>query len=396
MLDTAIKQMGGVGRWRTKEEGPLPEVVSRMKSMEERVVVEHGRLESIEDFQAALRKSFPNANVSLDSLTGLDIGDDMSVFTDNVRGKVFKDMNRLGNYYSKENPEAALDSIRGFSRALLVKALDDPETAKLVGRINLVKKDSPYTATAGIGYTNPLDTPITISFNPRMEVIGSTMDQNGMNYGSNLLAISFARRDVDRGSPNARGRNTGTLNNSDVQANAAQSAFHEWGHAQGIRNSINSEDKDSIEPAQKWVGDGQPYVGGEELQEWADWISAETSKLVATPEQQRQAMRMFDSLGFKNVDMSDAATVNAIYRAMALRYVRSNRVFDDFSSRSESLSDEDWDYIMISGYGNSDKEEALAEIIGMSEMAPELTKKMYPGFEDVELIKERISGTNNS
>ena len=385
-----ITDFGGVGPFRTKAEGPHPEAKKRMAQIDARITEEFGRLESLGDYENALQKAFPNAAVSLNTvLTAADTG--LEVWDEAARKRKFADPKNLGNYYDNKQPEEVIESLKGFSKALLDSSLDDPETAALVGRIALTGKKTPYSAAVMASAANPLATPLWISINPGGLVQGLESTDDLKEIGSNRYAMQLAMADKFRGSTMARGTMNQSVGDSDAQTTAAQTAFHEWSHAKGFRLAIRDEDSEFIEKGQKWVTDGLPFEGGEELQEMAEYVDYHMPEMEEpTPEHVKEALRLFGNLGYRNVDISDQATLRAIYRAMALRYVVNDQRATGLDALTARLPDKDWGSIVVSGYGNSNAEEAVAEFYGLNAMMPEhVASKLSEGLK-VGVVKDRL------
>ena len=391
-IDSAIKRLGGVGRARTTIEGPLPAARRTMDHYDDRLEAKYGRLVTLADHEQALQSAFPNAKVSLSEV----LVDDKTIegIGANLGSRKFRSEESLSKYFDKDKSDHVPAAIRGFSKALLISADNDPDLAKQIGQVALLQKDVPSSAEAGVGVAVPLKSQIVISFNPSAVSEQMNLSEDRLLLRSRHMAAQMDLKDQYMGTDLAQGLSNHSLSDSDAEMFAAQIGFHEWAHVRGITETIDSEDKDFISKAQQWVKDGKPFSGGENLMSLTDEVfdAFEQAFPDVTPEHVQVAKRMFAALGYPDVDMSNQAELRAVYRALALRIHRANAIMDDFDARTESISVKDWrKFNGVSGYGNSHPEEGIAELFGLQSMHPDFAISSFRDAYSIPEVAKRMS-----
>lgn len=385
-IDADLIKLGGLGRFRTKQEGPRPEVVSRMADITKSVEDVYGPLETLKEIEAALQKGFPNAKVSLkekvsptesfkrsaQKITPLNAEDPLAEFG--------------------PNSSEALAMMRGFSKSILFKANEDPQAAALVGSIVLNGPESRDIASVGMSVGLSSNTPLQISFSPSLKEKGTSPE--AMAYSA-ALKDDLKRRDaVKKNADGNWSHGFGTFTNSDKESSAAWYGFHEWGHLKGLALAHETRTPEFMENIQKWVATGEEQ----------SWMTAYPELTVADNRVRRTLMAVeregklseavasyVERLGFQNVDISNQEQLRAIYRAVAARNLLSIQLMDALEERTRNLELKDWqEFDTISGYGNIDVEEGIAELMALNGIAPEVAKERYATALDIPAIKERL------
>lgn len=385
-VDADLVKLGGLGRFRTKQEGPRPEVVARMADITKSVEDAYGPLESLEQIEAALQKGFPNANVSLKSKV---------VATESFKrsaGRVtsLNTEDPLAEY--GQDSSEALAMIRGFSKSILLKANEDPEAAALVGSIILNGPETREIASVGMSVGLSSNTPLQIAFSPSLKEKGTASE--AMVYSAALKEDLERRDEVKKNADGNWSHGFGAFTNSDRESSAAWYGFHEWGHLKGMALAHETRSPEFMENVQKWVatGEEQPWMTAYPELTVADNRVRRTLQAVERGGKLGESVANYvERLGFKNVDISDQEQLRAIYRAVAARNLLSIQLMDGLEERTRSLELKDWqEFDTISGYGNIDVEEGIAELMALNGIAPEVAKERYATALNIPAIKERL------
>jgi hypothetical protein len=382
ILHDRIKAKGGLGAPRTREQGPLPRVATRGKIIHSRLERRFGKLETLDDYDKALKKTFPNARFDGLAIAVKPAEEGESIAAYSI-GRRFSNEDDLAAFYDPRRPDEIKKSIMGFYDAILESGLNDEKSANKVGRVSLAPGKSNFQAMVGPSATNPVDHPITIHLNPK-----AMRDQADLSDGDNVLAATMtrlhqltARDDIKK--KGEGGTSSGNeLSDGDAGLLAMQTGFHEWSHVAGLSRSLDSIAPEDIDALKEWTRTGGDFpdfakngFGTPELfTQWADVMG----QLGADDSGKATLQRISRSMGFENIDLADQEALSRMWRAYASRIAISYRSSDIWNERVEQMSDRDWERMdTVSGYANSSKEEALAELHGLYHMYPEHAATKY-------------------
>jgi hypothetical protein len=394
-IDSVLKKAGGIGRVRTKIDGPLPSAVRQRDKVKRRIQRSFGSLDSIEDHETALKKAFPNAVVDVMSLYGGS--SEMTRAVGDQAGRVRKTEQEV---LALLNEPQAVESMKGFIQGLLYKSLDDPDTAKSVGGIWMTGSNARFSAGVGPALVAPINSPINIYMNPN----GIARLNNAFEDEAQALAASQVLLQEVRSHKQTRGTAqsgssmaVSTFADSDPEVTAMNLAFHEWGHLTGFARSSESIDPNMQEAFQEWVktGKGLPVNSTSKiLENFSAELNAESSIFfegMKDPQMAQEAKKFFAELGFSGVDVTNEAQVFSVYRALAVRSYYATLVAAMTEAQSAMLDDTTWNTIgKLGGYASSSREEALAEMVGLVDSVPDLASSLFKGVLSDPILSERM------
>lgn len=388
ILHDRIKAIGGIGAVRTKEQGPLPRVATRGKIIHSRLERRFGTLDTMDDYDKALKRTFPNAR--FDSLAvavkPTDAPDQENIASYQILRR-FSDEDALAQFYDPENPEQIKATIKGFYDAILESGLNDEKAAKRVGRVSLAPPKSNFLAMVGTSATNSIDAPITIHMNPK-----STSDEARLSESAAVLGASMMmmRQLSERDEIKKRGMGgnlfTTALTNGDTGLIGMATGFHEWSHVSGLSRAVDDIPTAEMDELKEWTRTGEVFpeslkTGLFSSPEMFDLWSQTMDSMVGIGKDEANApfaKRVARSLGFGEVDIGDQEAMTRVWRAYATRTAVAYRAMDMWDERVDKISEKDWQRMdTVSGYANVNREEALAELHSLYYMYPEHAATRY-------------------
>ena len=401
-FDARIKKVGGVGRPRGLADGPLPEAHTQRLIIKKKVEKKYGKIESVEDMESALKKAFPQAHVDLFKL--YKFGRDTKGPTGRIQGADLGGEEGFFNTFG-ENSVGTMEALRGLTYGLLWKSMDDPENARRLGSIEMVRNSS-FHAAVGTGLVQPVDAPAAMWLSPEAiyletQLLWGDDSTLGVIQQSAKVAEAMENRDRIKGTDAANIGVTSALADSDIELYGMSIASHEWGHLAGAAVARDSIDDAVIDQMQEWVktgvisdAKGAP-MSMAEMDGLTSSLKMSVAKLVGPvakdPEAARKAKEFFATLGFSGVNPADPAQVSAVYRALAVRQAFGIMINHRAYSERQSISPKDWKKMDgISPYANYNAEEAIAELFAITEIAPDLAAAMFPGAYNLPEVKKRL------
>lgn len=350
-MDAGIKARGGIGRLRTKKDGPLPEAVKQKKFIAGIVQKNFGQLDTIPQMKAALSRAFPNAKIDLVNVVDeSEYKLDQPVFT----------------------PEQIV-GMKGYVSAILFKSLEDKNASSRVGAVGLNSGNN--AGMVGFGLASPATNPLKIYINP-VSLGDSSDDYETINTGTASYLAQIRNFKKYKGSDQAHGVSRRAITNSDAELNGMHVGLHEWTHVQDYSETL--DDMAPLMPiVQNWVASGkidERKIAIRKVLERAQSFADDFRSVVLDDQNQvrREAQQLFENLGFESISDSDRAL--AAVRAIAARSsvaAVANEILA--SSLDEKMSDAEWESIsVLSGYSATDKSEALAELAASMALMPSM------------------------
>ena len=401
ILDGAIKRAGGIGRIRTREEGPLPEVTRRMDKVKRIIERKYGRLETVGDMEAALKKAFPNAEVNITAPAG-DL-DDAGVLA-GVRLKPKAVTNREAVEAVGGRDERTLKTMRGVTMALLEKAQEDPATAARIGGIIPIQRSSDYFGIQGTGVVHSVNNNIILGFN--FAAAGENADNyTAVSTVSSRYLSQLRNIEKNQGTKAAAGLTYESLTNSDPTGAGMYLAYHEWTHAAGVASVIDELPPSYFEAIKEYVTTGKTNPADADgplstmlIQAFMvdQDIRADVAKVIkslgADPKAQESWKKVLSLWGYGNVDPNDEESMSKVLRAASVRISFAVGVDRILEKRVDAaISDDEWNQMAkVSGYANRSREEAVAEFLALQGLHPDFVLARFGKLLDNEEILKRL------
>lgn len=385
-VDSELKELGGIGRVRTSDEGPLPEAVERLAEVRSAVEETFGKLETIEDYEAALQKGFPNAKIRLRVVLPQD---EVARLAGDVKPLSKNPLESYG-----EDVDEIMKGFKGFMDGLLFKASNDLEAAGIVGAIEMADKDAPLHASVGLTLGNPSKTPVVITFNPNVTTNGKMDAQDAYELSTAIRDDLKNRDSIKKNSDGNWTMGKWPVVDSDSNGDGAWTAFHEWAHLKGVQLAMADMDQTFMTGVQDWVktGDGTAQWLNDfpELLA-ADGIVARGMASLKADKNPEEIQQWLAEMGFEGIDLSNQEQLRAVYRALAARVVLAAQSMQALDDRAAGMGDDGWKKIdFVGGYANVNHEEGIAEFLALAEMIPETTIAKAPDAVKLPQIRERM------
>lgn len=387
-VDNEITSLGGLGRYRHSGEGPAPEMVSRMAEVDAVVLEKFGETKTIAQIEAALGKAFPNAKIDLRNLVDDDPSNPQAMIKPINASAPQRDIGGT----RKE----ILQGLQGFAHALMFKASEDPDSAALVGSVRLIEnRPDAEAASVSMSIANKAAAPIAIVYNPEAPRLSRVSSAQTALVASAKLRDDLENRD--------KIKQTGTGNwitgegifaDSDPKAQTMWTGFHEWAHLKGLSLSLKDSDPESMKKLQDWVATGKDdgvFEAFPELSEIDSYLQDRLTQAFANGGGfDGNASGYLERLGFQNVDLSNQEQLRQVYRAIAARNVLAETLMMELDARAAKLQDDWSSFDTVSGYGNVDVEEGIAELVALASAVPDIAKSKYGDALKLPQIKERL------